>query len=294
MCLPRPTKPKWAWSKTICSLKSTSNAKTNTPWQVPSTKDASPAFFPECNRLLSTSAWSATRSFMSPTLWSWKIPRTSTKFPPTGRCRSATSRNPRPKLIDGEALRAPVEPNRNRRNIRKQEPRIARRLRPASRATTVAVFAAAAAVADAAASACRNRSSPARQTEAPREAPRAERPERTERPERNVERNDAERSDPNFRNGGTIRTPCQNGTARALRIRPAAGISAHHFAGRVDLQIFTAGTDPGLRRSGERSAAAAQEQPAQPIAEIFADDEPIFAAASASPLRLRLKRSLQA
>ncbi len=53
--------------KTISSQKSTTSAKTNTPWLALSTKDASPAFCQECSRHLSTSAWSATRSSTSPT-----------------------------------------------------------------------------------------------------------------------------------------------------------------------------------------------------------------------------------
>ena len=50
--------------KTINSRRSTTNAKTSTPWPAPSRTAASPAFSPACSPLLWTWAWSATPSFM--------------------------------------------------------------------------------------------------------------------------------------------------------------------------------------------------------------------------------------
>ena len=50
--------------KTINSRKSTTNAKTSTPWQGRFTTAASPAFCPACSRPLSTLAWNATPSSM--------------------------------------------------------------------------------------------------------------------------------------------------------------------------------------------------------------------------------------
>ena len=50
--------------KTINSRRSTTNAKTSTPWQGRFTTAASPAFCPACSRHLWTWAWSATRSCM--------------------------------------------------------------------------------------------------------------------------------------------------------------------------------------------------------------------------------------
>ena len=123
------------------------------------------------------------RSSTSPTLWSWKIPRTSTTFPPTARCKSAIS--PATSIEQPSKTRLTLRlPKHNRKNMRKREGEWevaapgesrdnrggmrGRRRRRGRRGERMpeSKFA-----------------SPAAET--PREAPRTERPERSERPERN-------------------------------------------------------------------------------------------------------------
>ncbi len=130
----------------------------NTPWQVPSTRDASPAFFPVCNRPLSTSAWSAMRSSTSLTLWSWKTRRISTTFPPTALHRSDIRRNLRGKGTPWKRL---PSPSRNRQSMPSQdEPSIANRLLRRSRVTITMGCGVGGGVADAVESAFQNRSLP--------------------------------------------------------------------------------------------------------------------------------------
>jgi hypothetical protein len=110
---------------------------------------------------------------MSPTLWSWKIQRTWTTFPPTGRCRrkrkvqvkvkvtTGPSRKLRPKLMPSMAKRSPLIPSRqihngkNIRNIRRQDRKGPLR---ASLVTVAALSAAVAAAGDAAGSVRQSRS----------------------------------------------------------------------------------------------------------------------------------------
>ena len=173
----------------------------------------------------------------------------------------------------------------SRRNIRKQERRIVRPPRRASPATIVAAFAAAAAVADAAASACRNRSLPvpARKRRARLRAPNAL--NATER---------THRTTGTPRAAGILRTSADDPNVRRERDRPERseygpppGYQPIILPGEsISKYQRLAQTRPAPSASERPAATPVQDQPAQPIAEIFADDEPIFAAGSA-PVQLR-------
>ncbi len=109
-------------------------------------------------------------------------------------------------------------------------------------------------------------------TEAPHEAPRAERPERTARPEF------SER-------GGRSERPLRTERPERSEYGPPPGYQPIILPGESISKYSRMATSPATFRPApaiERSAPAAQELPARPIAEVFADDEPIFAEASAS------------
>ena len=98
-------------------------------------------------------------------------------------------------------------------------------------------------------------------TEAPREAPRTDRSE-TERTERtSTDRDRSERSDRPERSERTARPERSDRSARPerserSRVRPAAGVSAHHSAGRVYLQISAHGA--GQAGATERSVVCSR------------------------------------
>ncbi len=109
-------------------------------------------------------------------------------------------------------------------------------------------------------------------TEAPREAPRAERPERTARPEF------SER-------GGRSERPLRTERPERSEYGPPPGYQPIILPGESISKYSRMATSPATFRpapASEPSAPAAQELPARPIAEVFADDEPMFAGASAS------------
>ena len=185
---------------------------------------------------------------------------------------------PQAEAHNGETFAAPVETeSQPQERLRKQEPRIARRPRPASRAKIAAAFAAAVAVADAAASACRNRSSPARQQKRRarlhglngQNAPTVPNvvsarhdlnlPNEVDDPSGHPEQSG--QSVPNTdRRRDTSPSFCRESRSPNIPVWPSA--------------------PPAPSR--ERLAPPVQEQPARPLAEVFADDEPIFAAAPSS------------
>ncbi len=113
-------------------------------------------------------------------------------------------------------------------------------------------------------------------TEAPREAPRAERPERTERPERNDRAQRPEFSD----RGGRSERPARTDRPERSEYGPPPGYQPIILPGEsISKYRGLNQTRPAPPSASERAAAPVQDQPAQPIAEIFADDEPIFAVA---------------
>jgi Rne/Rng family ribonuclease len=109
------------------------------------------------------------------------------------------------------------------------------------------------------------------EAETPREAPRMERPdgpERTERPEFSDRAGRSER-------------PARTERSERSEYGPPAGYQPIILPGEsISKYQRLAQTRPAPAR--ERSAAPAQDRPAPPIAEVFADDEPIFASAAAS------------
>ena len=112
--------------------------------------------------------------------------------------------------------------------------------------------------------------------EAPREAPRGERPDRTERPER-TQRNER----PEFSERGRSERPARTDRSERSEYGPPPGYQPIILPGEsISKYQRLAQTRPAA--VSERSASPAQGAPVQPIAEIFADDEPIFASASAS------------
>ena len=244
-------------------------------------KDASPAFFPECNRHLSTSAWSATLSFTFPTSWSWRIPRTSTKFPPTAPAPERYQPQPQAEAHAGETFAGsesqssqPPGTFGSRSGTIGEAPAA-----PASRATIVAAFAAGAAAADAAASACRNRSSPARQRKRRARLPALNVPNGPNAPNGMIGRSDAG----TFRSRRTIRTPGAGPTgSERSEYGPPPGYQPIILPGESisKYQRLAPARPAPSRAKGLQSPV--QDQPARPIAEIFADDEPLFAAAPLS------------
>jgi Rne/Rng family ribonuclease len=121
-------------------------------------------------------------------------------------------------------------------------------------------------------------------TEAPVEAPprneRPERTERTERPERNERPERSGRSEFSDRGGRSDRPPRTERPERS-EYGPPPGYQPIILPGEsISKYSRMASAPPAPSR--ERSRPAVHEQPSQPIAEVFADDEPIFAASSAS------------
>ena len=127
-------------------------------------------------------------------------------------------------------------------------------------------------------------------TDAPSEAPprndrpeRAERPERSDRPERNDRPERSGRSEFSDR-GGRSERPARTDRPERSEYGPPPGYQPIILPGESISKYSRMATTPSRPApSVGRSAPAAQERPAQPIAEVFADDEPIFAVASASP-----------
>ncbi len=107
--------------------------------------------------------------------------------------------------------------------------------------------------------------------ETPREAPRAERMERSERPER-----------PQFsERAGRSERPSRTERSEHSEYGPPPGYQPIILPGEsISKYRGLAQTRPAPAH--ERPAASAPDVPARPIAEVFADDEPIFASASAS------------
>jgi Rne/Rng family ribonuclease len=122
-------------------------------------------------------------------------------------------------------------------------------------------------------------------TEAPREAPRAERPERSDRPERNdrTERNERPARSESSDRGGRFERPSRTERPERSEYGPPPGYQPIILPGE-SISKYSRMASPSRRAPAiERSAPPAQELLSQPIAEVFADDEPFFAAASASP-----------
>ncbi|MGA9799903.1 MAG: Rne/Rng family ribonuclease [Terriglobales bacterium] len=125
-------------------------------------------------------------------------------------------------------------------------------------------------------------------SETPREAPRneraerADRPERSERPESSTQFSDRPVSD-RPASDRSVRSERPGRTERPERSEygPPPGYQPIILPGEsISKYQRLAQTRPAPQP--ERSAAPVQELPARPIAEVFADDEPIFASASAS------------
>ncbi len=113
--------------------------------------------------------------------------------------------------------------------------------------------------------------------EAPREAPRTERPERNDRPERPVRSESSDR-------GGRFERPSRTERPERSEYGPPPGYQPIILPGESISKYSRMASSPSRPApASERPAVAPLESPAQPIAEVFADDEPIFAAASASP-----------
>ncbi len=116
-------------------------------------------------------------------------------------------------------------------------------------------------------------------TEAPHEAPRAERPERPERNER-PERHDRTQRPEFSDRGGRSERPARTDRPERSEYGPPPGYQPIILPGEsISKYRGLNQTRPAPLSASERAAAPVQDQPAKPIAEIFADDEPIFAAA---------------
>jgi Rne/Rng family ribonuclease len=115
-------------------------------------------------------------------------------------------------------------------------------------------------------------------TEAPREAPRTERPERNDRPERSERPARSESSD----RGGRFDRPSRTERPERSEYGPPPGYQPIILPGESISKYSRMAAPSRPVPAVERSAPPAQELPSQPIAEVFADDEPIFAEASAS------------
>ena len=109
------------------------------------------------------------------------------------------------------------------------------------------------------------------EAEAPREAPRTERVERTERPERSQF---SERS-------GRSERPSRTERPEHSEYGPPPGYQPIILPGE-SISKYRGLAQARPAPAHERAAAPAQDAPARPIAEIFADDEPIFASTPAS------------
>jgi len=113
--------------------------------------------------------------------------------------------------------------------------------------------------------------------EAPREAPRTERPERTDRPERSERPARSESSE----RGGRFERPSRTERPERSEYGPPPGYQPIILPGEsISKYSRMASAPPAPSR--ERLAPPVQEQQAPALAEVFADDEPIFAAAPSS------------
>jgi Rne/Rng family ribonuclease len=122
-------------------------------------------------------------------------------------------------------------------------------------------------------------------TETSQEAPRTERPERTDRPERSgrvefPERNSERSSERSFERQGRSERPARTERPERSEYGPPPGYQPIILPGESISKYRNAQNRPAP--VAERSAAQAQEPSAAPIAQVFADDEPIFASSSAS------------
>jgi Rne/Rng family ribonuclease len=124
-------------------------------------------------------------------------------------------------------------------------------------------------------------------TEAPVEAaPRNERPERTERPERNERPERSDRPERGGRSefadrGGRSERPARTDRPERSEYGPPPGYQPIILPGESISKYSRMASAPPVP-SRERSAPPVHEQPAPALAEVFADDEPIFAAATSS------------
>ena len=122
--------------------------------------------------------------------------------------------------------------------------------------------------------------------ETPREAPRSDRPDRSDRPERPERPERSERTDRPERTDFSERSARSDRPARTERPErseygPPPGYQPIILPGEsISKYQRLAQTRPAP--VSERPAAPAPDQTAAPIAEVFADDEPIFATATAS------------
>jgi ribonuclease G len=115
--------------------------------------------------------------------------------------------------------------------------------------------------------------------EAPREASRVERPERFERNER-PERSDRTQRPEFSDRGGRSERPARSDRPERSEYGPPPGYQPMILPGEsISKYRGLNQTRPAPLSASERAATPVPDQPAQPIAEIFADDEPIFAAA---------------
>ena len=155
---------------------------------------------------------------------------------------------------------------------------MANRLRRANRATIAEAFADGAAAVDAVANACRNRNLPAPATETPREAPRAERPER---PERNRTSRTNDRNDRNQRpefsdRGGRFERPSRTDRPEPSEYGPPPGYQPIILPGESISKYARTDQAPPTRSSVRPTPLRRRSRRPRPIAEVFADDEPIF------------------
>ncbi len=112
-------------------------------------------------------------------------------------------------------------------------------------------------------------------TETPREAPRTERPERNDRPERPARSEFSDR-------GGRFERSSRTERPERSEYGPPPGYQPIILPGESISKYARMASAPSAP-ARETHAAAAAEPPAAPIAEVFADDEPIFAVAAAAP-----------
>jgi len=123
-------------------------------------------------------------------------------------------------------------------------------------------------------------------TEAPPEAPHAERPERTERPERpeRPERHDRTQRPEFSDRGGRSERPARTDRPERSEYGPPPGYQPIILPGEsISKYRGLNQSRPAPPNQRPTAPSQDQDQPPRPIAEIFSDDEPIFATAAASP-----------
>ncbi len=126
-------------------------------------------------------------------------------------------------------------------------------------------------------------------TEAPREAPRTEHSDRPERPDRNERSQRPEFSD----RGGRSERPARTDRPERSEYGPPPGYQPIILPGE-SISKYRGLNQSRPAPASERPAPAAKEQPARPIAEVFADDEPIFAAAPAATAETQPEEEISA